>query len=190
MNGTIIQGKRIAFVCFYAEAAGRATTLLIRHTNRTVVNGIGIAIRRIKQIEHLFGKIQPVVFIKICSMIFPDGNLEISLPLANGFMIRLCSRCKVIGLVYALLMKVYMHVGHPLQVLYNTLLAFYLCLPGPVTVKIKVVMVASAAGPGFPVFSGIDRWIVIVTHHTIEPVYIPVSAVRIQARIHDNHGVF
>ena len=149
----VIQCKRITFICFNTQTTSAAAPLFIRHTNSSIVNRICIAIRRIKQVKYLFGKIKPSIFVKILRMIFPDRNLEISLPLSYCFMIGLRCRCKIIWLINSLFVIVNMYLWQPLIVNNHALFAFNLCLPGPITVKIKIVMISSAAWPGFPMFT-------------------------------------
>ncbi len=123
-------------------------------------------------------------------MIFTDRYLEVTLPFADAFVVGLCSWCKIIGLVYALLMKVYMNIWHPLQVFDYPLLAFHLCLPGPVPIQIKIIVIGSSARPWFTVLTCVGRWIVFIANGGIEPVYVSVPAVGIQAGIHDHNRVF
>ena len=105
-------------------------------------------------------------------------------------MIRLCGRGKIVRRIYTLLMKIYMHLGHPLVILRQPLPGFYLCLPGPVTVKVKIVMVGSAAGPWLPVFTGNILRIVLCTYHSAEPVYITLPSIWVKAWVYNYNRIF
>ena len=94
------------------------------------------------------------MLIKILGVILSDGHLEFPLPVGDYFMIGLRCRGKIIGLIDPLLMKVHMYLGHPLVIKTDPLLAFHLCLPGPVTVQVKIIVIGSATGPGLTVFTG------------------------------------
>src|SRR5204862_6390214 len=125
------------------------------HANSTVINRISITVRRIKKIKDLFGEIKPTVSVEIPCMDFSNRHLEIPLPLCDYFMIRLCGGSKIVRCICPLFMKVYMYLWHPFIILKHSLLALRLCLPGPVAIEIKIIMIGSATRPGLPVFAGI-----------------------------------
>src|SRR5262245_53436481 len=149
MNGAIVKPERITFSIYHCCTGCTMPGLLIGHSNSSVVCWPCISIRRIKEIKYLLGKIQPAIGIKIFRMISADRYLKISLPGSDHFMIGLRSRGKIIGVVYSLFVKIHMHMRHPLIVLNNALTALYLCLPGPITVQVKIIVIGPSTWPGF-----------------------------------------
>ena len=93
---------------------GADPALLIGHADRAIIYRIGIAIRGIKQVEFLLGKIHPAVLVEIFGVVFTDNGLEIALPWGNHFMKRLGSRGKIIRRIIALLMIIHMYLWQPL----------------------------------------------------------------------------
>ena len=74
-------------------------------------------------------------------------------------MVGLCCRRKIIVVVVAHFMKITMDMRHPAAVSFEALFAFYLCLPHPIPVEVKKVVVIPAVGPGFLVLVFFGIWI-------------------------------
>src|SRR5690349_13155816 len=101
MNGTIVQRECVSAFSKRAESAGWPSTLLVSHTNGAVVSRIRIAVRRIVQVEHFLGKVQPTFLVKIFCVIFSDHLLEISLPGSDDFMQWFRCRREIVGSIHA-----------------------------------------------------------------------------------------
>ena len=123
-------------------------------------------------------------------MIFTNFFLEVALPVGNHFMIRFCSWRKIIGFVDALFVEVHMNVRQPLVVLLHANCRLNLCHPGPIAVEIKQVMVGAATRPSFIVARAEALHVNWVGAILIVKVDIAVTAIRVQARIHDHKCVF
>ena len=59
-------------------------------------------------------------------MVSTQGHLKITLEIRYHFVIGLCGRGEIIGIVHTLLMEIDMHMRHPLVEHLETLLAFHL----------------------------------------------------------------
>ncbi len=175
----VIQCQCISFRSYCSQPSPWSAALLVSHTNRTVKHGVGISIRWIKKIEDLIGKIQPAFAVKIFCMVPADIHLELFLPWRNYFMIWFGSRSKIVWIIYALLMKIYMHLRHPSLVFFYPGYSFFLRLPSPITVQVIVIMVESSTRPGFMVLSCRQIRICCTAHHIIKPIDIAISAIRI-----------
>ena len=123
-------------------------------------------------------------------MISPYRSLETTLPWSDYFMKGFSCRSEIIRIGRKLLVKITVNYRHPFIVLFNTALRFNLCLPCPVAVQIKIIMIGSASRPGFIMLS--CPWIGngLLSHHLVKPVYIPISSIGIQTRIYDNNRLF
>ena len=126
--------------------------LFIGHTNGTIVYRVSISVSGIKKIEIFFCKIQPSSGIKIPCMILSHRSLKTSLPDCDHLVKRFSRRGKIIRISGILFMKITMYGRHPLIVFFNPALCFYLCLPCPIPVQIKMIMIASSSGPWLIVF--------------------------------------
>jgi len=130
------------------------------------------------------------VLVEIFGIAAPNICLKATLPRCYNFVERLGCRCKIIGLIIALLMIIHMYLGHQLMIFFYPCLRFHLCLPGPVTVKVEIVIIASSAGPRFAVFAALRIGINGSSNHTIKPVNVTVAAIGIEAGIDDNDCIF
>ena len=146
--------------------------------------------RRIKEIEALLGKIQPSIGIKVFCIILSDQYLEFPLPWCDHFVVGLRRRGKVVGFVKSLLMKINMNLREPFVIEFQPLLRFHLCLPGPVAVKVKIIMIGSSSRPWFLVFPGLYFGVGHQWSHGIIPVHITVTPIRVNAGIQDYDGIF
>src|SRR5688572_29917466 len=98
-------------------------------------------------------------------MVAANSALELALPWCNHLVQRLSSRCKVVGLIKSLFVTVYMYLWQPLIIQCHPLARFFLCLPGPVTVKVKVVMIPSSSLPGLTVFTTLRGGIKVFSYY-------------------------
>ena len=185
----VFQGKRIAVVQLGSQPTLAMPGLLIGHADGAVIRGIGIAVRRIEQVEYLFGEVEPAVGIEILRVILSDAGLKLPLPGRDHFMKGLGGGSKVIRIVDQLFVVIAMDLRHPLIVFLHAGLCFHLCLPGPVAVQIKVIMVHPSAGPGLPVFAGREIGYRFFAGHLVVPVHVAVAAIRVEAGINENNGI-
>src|SRR3569833_3435658 len=115
MGHTLHQSHSVAGAANNREARTDAP-LLISHTDRTVVDRIGITVRWIQQIKLLLGEIQPAVLVEIFGVVFPDSGLHFALPRRNNFMERFGGKNKIKWCVISLLMIIHMYLGQPLVI--------------------------------------------------------------------------
>src|SRR5206468_11487479 len=132
-------------------------------------------------------EIQPAIFIEIFSIVLTNSNLEFPLPWCNYFMVRLRRRGKIIRIVIALLMIIAVYLRHPLVVPKYALLCFQLCLPGPIPVQVKIVMIEPSSWPWLTMLSCIAIGVGRFARYLGKPVYIPVTAIGVDIRIYDHH---
>ena len=123
-------------------------------------------------------------------MIFSDSGLKLPLPGCYQFMQGFGAGGKVIIAFGVHFMKITMYLRHPFVVFFHTLLCLHLCLPGPVTVQVKIIMIGSAQGPGFAMFSGCRISVGVFALYLCKPVHIAVTAIGIYTGVNDNHRIF
>ena len=109
------------------------------------------------------------------------------MPWCNIFMKRLGSRRKIIGRVITLLVKIHMYLRQPFIKKSNMGFGFFLCLPCPIAVQVKIIMVYPSARPWLSVFAGVRIGIGRSAFYRIVKINITVAAIRIDARI-NNHN--
>jgi len=83
-----------------------------------------------------------------------------------------------------------MYLGHPLVIYAKALLGFGLCLPGPVAVQVKIIVIGASAGPGLIMFPGITQGIGRKALHLVIEADISFPAIGIEAGIYDHDGIF
>ena len=123
-------------------------------------------------------------------MIFSNLSLKITLPIRNNFMKRLCCWRKIIRTIYALFVEINMNMRQPFIVHFNTLLRFYLSSPSPISIQIKQIMIWSTSRPRLMMFFCILIGVVWCTFYLVVPVYISISPIRINTRIHNYNRIF
>ena len=187
---TIVQGQRIAKTVEDAAPGAGITRLFVGHADGAVEHRVSVAIGRVEQIEHLFGKVQPAVGVEVSGVVLTDLGLESTLPRGDEIVHRLGGRREIIGIVDGLFVQVSVDVRQPALVQYQPLLGLHLGGPGPVPVQIVVVVVRAAAGPGLPVFAGIGIGIVEQVAHLPVPMRVTIIAVGVERRIENHDGVF
>ena len=176
-------------IYFNGQSASAMARLFISHSDRTIIDRVSVSVSRVKKVKIFFCKIQPAVCIKIFCMIFSHHILEAPLPRCYHFMKRFGSRGKIIRTSRHLFMKIAMNNRHPFIIFFNPLLCFYLCLPGPIPVQVKIIMIASSSRPWFIVFHSIAIYIRVFSYNLVIPVYITVPAIGVQTGINDDHRI-
>ena len=78
---------------------------------------------------------------------------------------------------------------HPLVVQGHALLRNFLRLPGPVAVRVKIIVRVATTGPGFVVLAGKRCWIGHAALHLVVPVHITVVAVGVQTGVQNHDGI-
>jgi len=104
-------------------------------------------------------------------------------------MVRLGGRREIIRTIISLLVIVHMHLRKPFVIFLQPLLRLYLRLPGPVPVKIEIIMVAPPMRPGLLVLTGLRVGIGLQSDNTVVPVDIPVPSVGVDTGIDDDDGI-
>ena len=97
---------------------------------------------------------------------------------------------EVVGIIRPHFVEIGVYFGQPLVVERDALAGFLLSLPGPVAVQVEVVVVEAAAGPGLVVLPGVGLGVGRLVTDAVVPVGVPVMAVGVHARVHDNDGIF
>src|SRR5690606_10220138 len=110
------------------------TPLLDGHAYGAVIQGPGISIAGIQEVKGFLGKIKPVVLVKVFCGVSSKDFLKFMLKRRNLMVYGFGSRCKVVGIVHTLLMKIQVKLRHPLMIELYPLPGFYLRLPCPIPV--------------------------------------------------------